>query len=219
MEPLHGLHHDGRRGGRIVAPRRRRLCIQTGMKTAYRKRDYFSVGLVCCILLGASAATSASADPFPFDEDGVVSNARGMDLLRNNEPEKAERFFADSIKSNPEIKHYYNNLAVALMRQGEYRRAYGALKRAVELDPSYAKALSNLAIACFHLSRFREAYAYYLRARSADRKYADQRFEKTRVIRKIEDLRREAPGNDDYGRLLEHLQSRDEGLDSVRKTD
>ncbi len=189
------------------------------MKTAHRKRDYLSVRLICCILLGTCAGGSASAEPFPPEGAGAVSNARGMDLLRNNEPEQAERFFADSIKSNPEIKHYYNNLAVALMRQGEYKRAYDPLKRAVELDPSYARALSNLAIDCFHLSRFREAYAYYLRARSADRKYADQRFEKTRVIRKIEELRREAPGNDDYGRLLEHLQSRDEGSDSVRKTD
>ena len=105
-----------------------------------------------------------------------------------------------------------NNLAVTCMRRKEYTRAYDLLKKAVSIDPRYAKALSNMSITCFYLSKFYEAYGYYLQARNADRAYIDERFERTRVIERIERMQRENPGNDDYRRMLERLRSQDKAL-------
>ncbi|HSV97071.1 MAG TPA: tetratricopeptide repeat protein [Spirochaetota bacterium] len=172
-----------------------------------------STALVCIVLsVPAFASDSVPEAIATMDEDDVVLNARGIGYLRENDLEAAERCFSESIKKNPTIKHYYNNLAVTCMRRKEYARAYELLKKAVSMDPRYAKALSNMSITCFYLSRFYEAYGYYMQARNADRVYIDERFERSRVIERIKELQRENPGNDDYRKMLDRLRSQDKAL-------
>jgi tetratricopeptide (TPR) repeat protein len=169
--------------------------------------------LVCILLSGpVFASDSVPGLPATADEDDVALNARGIEHLRENDLAAAERCFSESIKRNPTVKHYYNNLAVTCMRRKEYTRAYDLLKKAVSMDPRYAKALSNMSITCFYLSRFYEAYSYYMQARNADRVYIDERFERSRVIERIEELQRENPGNDDYRKMLDRLRSQDKAL-------
>jgi tetratricopeptide (TPR) repeat protein len=172
-----------------------------------------SAALVCIALSGlAFSSDTMAAAPSTADEDDVVLNIRGIGHLRKNDLAAAERCFSESIKKNPAVKHYYNNLAVTCMRRKEYARAYDLLKKAVSMDPQYAKALSNMSITCFYLSRFYEAYGYYLQARNADHVYIDERFERSRVIERIKELQRENPGNDDYRKMLDRLRSQDKAL-------
>ena len=172
-----------------------------------------SAAVVCFALsmTGPAAAYPAEAAE-TCDADDVTLNMQGLEHLEGNDLAAAERCFSESIKKTPSVKHYYNNLAVTCMRRKEYTRAYDLLKKAVSIDPRYAKALSNMSITCFYLSKFYEAYGYYLQARNADRAYIDERFERTRVIERIERMQRENPGNDDYRRMLERLRSQDKAL-------
>jgi tetratricopeptide (TPR) repeat protein len=142
----------------------------------------------------------------PRDVDGSIANKAGMIRLRDGDYINAEKCFAESIRRNPAGKHFYNNLAVALMRQGKYIPAYALLKKAISIDPDYSKALSNMAIVCFHLSHFKEAYNYYLLSHRADREYTNQRFEKKRIARKIELLMKSDPENATYKAIYDRLE-------------
>lgn len=184
------------------------------MKILYKTLLLAVLAAFIAALLSARAGASGQAPDTPgvFDEDDVVLNAKGVEFLRQNDLDAAERCFSESIRKNPGVKHYYNNLAVTHMRRKEYARAYELLKKAVSIDRNYAKALSNMSITCFYLSRFYEAYSYYVQARSADREYIDERFERTRVIERIEELQRQNPDNDDYRKMLERLRMQDKAL-------
>ncbi len=116
-----------------------------------------------------------------------------MELLARRDFKGAERHFAYAISLNPEIKFYYNNIAVALMNQKNYSDAVDNLEKAILLDPFYTRALSNLAISYFHLSCYRQAFYYYQRASKADRPYTEKRFDLKKIVSGMEKLHRGNP--------------------------
>lgn len=153
---------------------------------------------ILCALLAATGTLHAYGEEARLNEQGLA-------FLRSGNYGGAERCFRRAIDLNPGVKFYYNNLGVSLMKQNRHGKAYNALQRAVEIDPQYAKALSNLAITCFYMARFSEAYRYYIRARDANSAYVDARFERNRVRKKVEEIQRQNPGNEDYKRIIDTL--------------
>lgn len=141
-------------------------------------------------------------------QDAGRLNAKGHRLFVNGEYRKAEEYFKKAIRIDPTIKYFHNNLSVVYMNQGKYNHAYEQLKIAIALDDQYVKALSNMAITCFYLFKFREAYTYYQKARTADASYTGNRFQKDRVIAKVERLYEENPEEKRLGFILEYLKKK-----------
>ena len=131
----------------------------------------------------------------------------GYRLLGEKRYSEAETFFSLAAGINPANKFYHNNLAVAYMNQGKYSKAYSRLQIAIALDKSYVRALSNMAVTCFHLFKFREAYSYYCKVNSIDTAYALDRFDRSRVIDRIESLKKENPQKKELYFILRHLKN------------
>jgi tetratricopeptide (TPR) repeat protein len=128
-------------------------------------------------------------------------------MLGEKRYHEAEILFLLAAQRQPDFKYYHNNLAVAYMNQGKYHKAYSRLQIAIALDEAYIRALSNMAVTCFHLLKFREAYSYYHKVSSLDTAYVQNRFDRNRVIEKIESLKRENPHNKDLYYILRHLRT------------
>ncbi len=141
-------------------------------------------------------------------QDADMLNAKGHSFFVNGEYQKAEEYFKRAINIDPTVKYFHNNLSVVYMNQGRYNSAYKQLKIAIALDDRYVKALSNMAITCFHLFKFHEAYTYYQNARSADASYTSDRFQKARVIAKVERLYEENPDEKRLGLILDYLKKK-----------
>ncbi len=178
------------------------------------------VRLLLCVVLGGAVFVGSpartplhaegSAGP-PAPEDSIL-NEQGVENLKCGDYKKAGSLFTEAIKINPGVKFYYNNLAVSQIKLKDYSAAYQSLRKAVDMDPRYVKALSNLSLTCFYLSKFKEAFLYYMRARKADSAYVDERFERSKVKRKVEEISRENPENGDYKKILERLRSEEQSL-------
>lgn len=176
--------------------------------------------LLCVIsfsVVSAAAADTAAPKISPVHSGDVSTisshrdhmklNAAGYRLLGEKRYHEAEIFFLRAAQQQYGSKHYHNNLAVAYMNQGKYLKAYSRLQIAIALDEGYIRALSNMAVTCFHLFKFREAYSYYRKVLSLDTEYARYRFDRNRVIKKIESLKRENPRNKDLYYILRHLRT------------
>ena len=178
--------------------------------------------IVLLCLISLSVVSAAAADtaapkisPVQSGNDSTISshrdhmklNAAGYRLLGEKRYHEAEILFLRAAQQQPGSKYYHNNLAVAYMNQGKYHKAYSRLEIAIALDEGYIRALSNMAVTCFHLFKFREAYSYYRQVISLDTGYARNRFDRNRVIEKIESLKRENPRNKDLYYILRHLRT------------
>ncbi len=137
----------------------------------------------------------------------TAHNSRGYAMLGEKRFLEAAEHFRRAIALNPARKEYHNNLAVALMNAGDYAGGRASLECALALDAAYPRALANMAVCCFHLYRFRESYLYYRLAREADSSYARERFERTRVLARIDDLSRKDPGNESLRKIASYLRS------------
>lgn len=137
----------------------------------------------------------------------TAHNSRGFALLGEKRFLEAAEHFRRAIALNPARKEYHNNLAVALMNAGDYAGGRASLECALALDAAYPRALANMAVCCFHLCRFRESYLYYRLAQEADARYARERFERARVLARIEDLSRKDPGNESFRKIASYLRA------------
>ena len=186
-----------------------------------QKKIFFIILVISCMVIAVSADSAPPQDsPVPAKNKtgGVLLknhselNATGYRLLGEKRYREAETFFLLAAQQSPASKYYHNNLAVAYMNQGKYHMAYSRLQIAIALDKSYVRALSNMAVTCFYLLKFREAYAYYRKVNSIDAAYALDRFERNRVIDRIESLKRENPNNKELYFILRHLKKQPDAL-------
>ena len=133
-------------------------------------------------------------------------NRSGLMELAKGNPGEASVFFKMALQRDPDKKHYYNNMAVSLMKTGSYNEAEKYLLKGISLDSNYTKALANMAVVLFHQRRFYESYNYYIRSKKTDPAYAKNRFKKDRVLRKLKDISRRNPEDDDVKKIIEHLE-------------
>lgn len=163
-----------------------------------------STGLVLSLLSPPSGAQDDKPSAF-IEKTERGLNEMGFAFLKEKNYSEAEKYFHLAIAENPAVKFYYNNLAVACMNMGRYRDAYRPLQIAISMDPRYVKALSNMAVTCFHLFKFQEAFSCYIRAKRVDREYAHQRFELSRVVERMEQIKKENPDNREIDQMLKYL--------------
>ena len=134
-------------------------------------------------------------------------NITGLKELKNGNYKNAEKYFKLAISINPDIKYFYNNMAVTLMKQGKYTEASQYLEKCIIMDPGYVKALSNMAVASFNLLRFREAYNFYVKAESISPEYTRTRFKKKRVINYIKKLSYKYPYNSRLTKIIKSIEN------------
>jgi Flp pilus assembly protein TadD len=90
-------------------------------------------------------------------EDPVLRNNLGLVFARTGELERAEEYFREAVRINPNYAKAYNNLGMAAAAQGRLEEAIGHFTRAVEIQPGYAKAIANLGAALAREGRTTEA--------------------------------------------------------------
>ncbi|MBN2040555.1 MAG: tetratricopeptide repeat protein [Spirochaetes bacterium] len=166
----------------------------------------FSEAILMPHEISISGITPVKDNSISIMSDSTLNSA-GLKKLRNNNFPDAEKYFTLAIIKNPNVKYYYNNLSVVYMNLERYDKAYDNLEKAIKLDPAYAKALSNMAITCFYMFNFIESYKYYIAARKADREYTVGRFTKKKAEKKIRELYRKNPGNENLKSILNRLEN------------
>ena len=170
---------------------------------------YFYIFLIITFLFENPSFTQSSNNTITGQElSDKKLNDTGFEMLKMKRYNEAEKLFMLAIIKNPTVGYYYNNLSVVYMNQYRYDKAYNNLLTAISIDPDNIKALSNMAITCFQMYRFVEAYRYYIKAQRTDKEYTEKRFEKSKVIEKIEEIMIKKPDNKKIKLILNYLKTR-----------
>ncbi|HLO43800.1 MAG TPA: tetratricopeptide repeat protein [Leadbetterella sp.] len=86
---------------------------------------------------------------------------RGNFHFKKNELDKAEHFFSEAIKKNPEFADAYNNRGVVYLKVGRTDEALKDFEKAVSLDNSFVDAKLNLGRLYSEIGKTTEAEGLY----------------------------------------------------------
>ena len=78
-------------------------------------------------------------------------------LLKDDDPEEAERCYRRSLEINPQAATTWHNLGIALNNQHRYREALFPVALSLRLDPEVADAWCNLGLAWYGLEDFKRS--------------------------------------------------------------
>jgi len=107
--------------------------------------------------------------------DSRTLNNIGFAYYKENERDKAIKFYRLAVKADPDYAVAYNNLGIALYHGDEFDEALICFKKAVELNPEYAKAMINIGLIYLRRKDQKTAEEWYKRAKTVDEKYVRDR--------------------------------------------
>jgi tetratricopeptide (TPR) repeat protein len=97
--------------------------------------------------------------------------ADGLDLIKNNEFEQAEKKFLKSLKLIPDRESVLNNLTAAQIKLKKYQDAKKSAARVVELNKNNAVAWMNLGVIEQELNNYETSINYFNKAIEIDPLY------------------------------------------------
>jgi Tfp pilus assembly protein PilF len=93
-------------------------------------------------------------------------------LLKDDEPEEAERLYRSSLALDPSMATVWHNLGISLNNQNRHSEALQPLRTSLRLDPTVADAWCNLALAYYGSDQFDQAERGFRYSISLDHNHA-----------------------------------------------
>ena len=93
-------------------------------------------------------------------------------LLKDDEPEEAERLYRCSLALDPSSATVWHNLGISLNNQNRHNEALGPLRNSLRLDPTVADVWCNLGLAYYGSDEFDQAERSFRYTISLDQNHA-----------------------------------------------
>jgi len=100
----------------------------------------------------------------------------GITALHNNELSKAQRIFAEFIRSQPKLAGAYTNLALVFFKKNDLEKSFKTVEKALQLNPKQPQALNLRAQLYINNGKIHKAKDDYLLAISIKPKYANAQY-------------------------------------------
>ena len=87
-------------------------------------------------------------------------------------PNKAKKYWDNTIAANPQLAEAYNNRGLALYNLRQHERAIADFSKAIQIKPQYAAAYNNRGNAYYALDQYQQAEADFNQSLQLNPKYA-----------------------------------------------
>jgi tetratricopeptide (TPR) repeat protein len=169
------------------------------------------VALILC-LTGVSLADNVELSPAEgverykdlvrlHPQNAAYQNTLGYYHLRASQLQDAEARFRKAIQLDQSHAIAHNNLGVVYLNQGRPEKAEIQFREAVNINTHYSKAQYNLAVALFRQNLYAEAAAAYLKAKRMDSKYVEQRDNKEKMKKALDQVVDDNRDHQNTGRM------------------
>jgi len=138
-------------------------------------------------------------------QDSRLQNSLGFCYYRMEDCDMAEKHYTKALTLDPTYSTAYNNLGVIYLKKGQYDVSKQYFDKALKYNPHNVKAMYNLGVTHFRKGDYFKALRCYLKAKRMDDNYVEERGDKEKVRKEVNEALKKHPGNHILKKVSSHL--------------